>query len=49
MNWTWTPPVFGIGWLVAAVVLIAACLLAFMGELSREALLVTAAICAYRL
>jgi len=34
---------------IAAVVLIAACLLAFMGLLSKEALLVTAAICAMRL
>lgn len=39
----------GLGWGVALIVLIAACLLAFMGQLPRETLLIVAAVCAVRL
>ena len=46
---TWTNPTFSVGTIVALVVLIAAALLAFMGQLSKEWLLAIAALCAVRL
>lgn len=47
MTWTW--PTLGVSWICALVILIAALLLGFLGELPREWVLLVAAVCAVRL
>lgn len=46
---TWTNPPFSLGTIVAVIVLVAGCLLAFMGQLGAEWLLLIAAVSAARL
>lgn len=46
---TWTNPSFSLGTIVAVVVLVAACILGFMGMLEPVPMLLIAAVCAVRL
>jgi len=49
MQWTWTAPAFGVGWIIALVVFLFALIFGFMGMLPKEIVLVICAICAVRL
>ena len=49
MTWTWTPFTTGVGWLIALIVGLCACIFWAQGSLPKEAAMLIIAVCAIRL